>query len=68
MHVVADEDAGYVLLLETLDEVNDLVRLPDGQVIRRLVQNKKLRFEVHRPGDRHALALAARELADQRIG
>src|SRR6218665_1122797 len=60
VQIVADEDAGHVLPGQALDEVDDLVRLPDRQVIGRLVENQRLGLEMHGARNRHALALATR--------
>src|SRR5689334_10249423 len=68
VHVVADEDTGDALLLQAAHEADHLVRLLDGEMVGRLVEDHDLRLEMHGARDRDALALAAAELADERVG
>ena len=66
--VVIDEDAGLAGVLDPADEVERLPGLGHRQPHRRLVEDDQLGLEVERPGDRDALALAARHRADERVG
>ena len=66
--VVLDVDAGPAAGLDALHEVQDLLHLLDRQGRGRLVEHDQVFLEVHRPADRDALALAARELRHRAVG
>ena len=56
--------SGIAALLQAADDVFDLRRLLHAKRGRRLVHDDELRGEGRRAADRHALALAARHVAD----
>ena len=64
-HVVADQDHAEPGLAEPLDEVEDLGGLGDAQRGGRLVEHDHLGLADQAAGDRHGLALAARERGDR---
>ena len=53
--------------LDPPHEVEDLAHLGDGERHRRLVEHDQVGVVVHRPADRDALPLAAREVGDRRV-
>ena len=65
--IVFDIDAGAAGLFDPPDEVDDLAHFGDAERRRRLVEHDKVGVVVHRPADRDALALAARQIGDRRI-
>ena len=60
--------AGHALLLQAAHEADHLLRLLDREMVGRLVEDHHLRLEMHGARDGDALPLAARQLADQRVG
>ena len=68
MNVVADEDAGNILLPSAADEADDFVGLLDRQMVGRLVEDQHLGLEMHGARDRDALPLAAGQFADKGVG
>ena len=67
VRVVGDEDDPQAALLGLDDVAQHHPGLLDAQGRGRLVQDQHLGPEVHRPGDGHALALAARQRADRLV-
>ena len=65
---VSDHDDGSTLRVETVQDVEDLLRRREVEVARRLVDEQHLRIADQGPGDRHALHLAAGQLAGIVIG
>ncbi len=65
--IVFDIDAGAPGLFDLAHEVDHFSHLRDAERGGRLVEHDEVGVVVHRPADRDALALAARELADRRI-
>ena len=63
-----DEDAGMTCVACLAHEVEDTLRLRHAEIVRRLVEDDQIGVEMHGPGDRHRLPLAARERADRRVG
>ncbi len=62
--VMADQEDADALGLELHDQVANLLGLGRPERGRRLIHDEDLGVEVHGPGDRHRLALAARQRAD----
>ena len=65
---MSNEDAGVARVAGAAHEAKDPLRLGHAQIVGRLIQNDEVAVEVHGAGDRHGLALAARERADRRRG
>src|SRR4029079_7895573 len=64
--IVADDHDAMALLAEPLDEVEDLLGLGDSQGRGGLIEEHHLVVPENGPGDRHRLALPARERRDDR--
>ena len=65
--VVADEQDRASACLHLAHEMEDLGGLGERKRRRRLVEDDEIRLLVDGARDRHSLALAARELADDRL-
>ena len=63
-NVVIDEDRRFARLLDAAHEIERLLGFAQREPHRRLVEDDKFRVEIERPGDRHALLLAARHGGD----
>ena len=66
--VVVDEDGRLAGFADATHEVEQLLRLLEGEAHGRLVEDDDLRLEQERPHDGQALALAARQSGDRGIG
>ena len=65
VQVVRDQDDGEFLIGEPLDEVEHLLGLGHAERRGRLVEDHEAGVPEHRTGDRHRLALPARERGDE---